>query len=372
MSDRPDRYDRHRAIEGFSQEALQRSRIAVIGAGAIGNEVVKNLCLLGVGRIDVCDFDDVALHNLTRSILLRETDVGRPKAAAVAARAARIDPNVTVTALPGDIRDTLGPARVAACDAVIGAVDNFEARLWLNRLCWLTGTTWINAAIDARYASVESFARGAGQPAACYECGLPESVYAKLAERFSCGGLARVAREQRVVPTTAITAGVAGAIAVARALRPPTSARRWLLDTQGGLASEATIARREDCPCCSETPAGAIRAMPGASARDLAAAIVAGTLPDADIELAEPVIVAAQCRHCGPTDARRRLVGLAARRVDATATFCFGCGSEAVAIELRDRFARAGALADALPVDQPLPVAFLRIGDRLVDLTGTG
>ena len=87
-----DRYARHRAIEGFSQEELQASRVAVIGAGAIGNEVVKNLCLLGVGAIDVYDFDTVELHNLTRSVLLREADIGRGKAASVARRAAELDP----------------------------------------------------------------------------------------------------------------------------------------------------------------------------------------------------------------------------------------------------------------------------------------
>ncbi|MGB7989115.1 MAG: ThiF family adenylyltransferase, partial [Candidatus Methylophosphatis roskildensis] len=67
----PDRYSRHRAIAGFSQERLLAMRVAVFGAGAIGNEVVKNFCLLGIGSIDLYDFDTVELHNLTRSILLR-------------------------------------------------------------------------------------------------------------------------------------------------------------------------------------------------------------------------------------------------------------------------------------------------------------
>ena len=94
-----DRYARHRAIAGFSQESLQASRFAVIGAGAIGNEVVKNLCLLGVGAVDVYDFDTVELHNLTRSVLLREADVGTGKATAVARRAREMDPAVTVRAV---------------------------------------------------------------------------------------------------------------------------------------------------------------------------------------------------------------------------------------------------------------------------------
>ena len=177
-----DRYARHRAIEGFSQEDLQASRIAVIGAGAIGNEVVKNLCLLGVGAIDVFDFDTVELHNLTRSVLLREADVGRSKAASVAQRAAELDSAVKVTAVEGDVWETLRFAELGRYRCVIGALDNFEARLRVNQLCWIAGVDWINAAIDSRYVTVESFAFGpspeeaGAAPPACYECGLPPSV----------------------------------------------------------------------------------------------------------------------------------------------------------------------------------------------------
>ena len=53
-----DRYARHALIDWFSQDTLRAARIAVIGAGAVGNEVVKNLALLGVGHIDVFDFDE--------------------------------------------------------------------------------------------------------------------------------------------------------------------------------------------------------------------------------------------------------------------------------------------------------------------------
>ncbi len=408
-----DRYSRHRAIEGFSQARLQASRYAVIGAGAIGNEVVKNLCLLGVGAIDVYDFDTVEVHNLTRSVLLREADVGAAKAQAVAARARDLDPAVTIRAIPGDVHDTFGPLAARSYAAVIGALDNFEARLRVNLLCWLTGTDWVNAAIDARHASVESFpfrsaARGAAgsaagsataddahartTPPACYECGLPASVYRRLAERRSCGGLARIAREQRVVPTTTITASVAGAMAVQQALSMPGASRRWLLDTDTGLASVARIASNAadgGCPACSRPPAAPAPApalapvdhaatpdgaradgaaqtgSAGATAAALARrAIAAGE--DA-IEFAEPIVWQADCANCGPTDATRAIVGRPARKVDENATFCFGCGEEAVRIELREIVSPV-ELREHLG-DRTLPLAFVRIGPHLVDTT---
>jgi molybdopterin-synthase adenylyltransferase len=45
------RYHRHNLIDWFSQDALAKTKIAVIGAGAVGNEVIKNLALLGVGEV---------------------------------------------------------------------------------------------------------------------------------------------------------------------------------------------------------------------------------------------------------------------------------------------------------------------------------
>ena len=53
-----DRYQRFRLIRWWDQEILRNSRVLVIGAGALGNEVLKNLALLGVGQIVLFDLDN--------------------------------------------------------------------------------------------------------------------------------------------------------------------------------------------------------------------------------------------------------------------------------------------------------------------------
>ena len=58
------RYDRHKLIDWFSQGELENSYIAVVGTGAVGNEVLKNLALLGVGKIDIFDFDKGCLQRI--------------------------------------------------------------------------------------------------------------------------------------------------------------------------------------------------------------------------------------------------------------------------------------------------------------------
>src|SRR2546421_11957613 len=83
-----ERFSRLRAIEWWDQEKVAAAKVLVIGAGALGNEVIKNLALLGVGHILIIDMDRIEASNLSRSILFRQTDEGNFKAQ-TAARAAR-------------------------------------------------------------------------------------------------------------------------------------------------------------------------------------------------------------------------------------------------------------------------------------------
>ena len=62
---------------------MQQANVLVIGAGALGNEVIKNLALMGVGNIFIIDFDKIEAANLSCSVLFRESDNNRSKAEVV-------------------------------------------------------------------------------------------------------------------------------------------------------------------------------------------------------------------------------------------------------------------------------------------------
>lgn len=109
-----DRYLRHSLIEWFSQDEIKTAKFAVVGAGAVGNEVIKGLALLGVSTIDIYDFDRIEIHNLTRSVLFRNNDIGRSKAQSAASRAKLLDQSVTINAFDGDFWDTLPLARLSS------------------------------------------------------------------------------------------------------------------------------------------------------------------------------------------------------------------------------------------------------------------
>ena len=173
MSERPlviddDRYSRLRLIAWWDQEKLAQARVLVVGAGALGNEVLKNLALMGLGHIYIVDFDQIEESNLTRSVLFRRNDCGRSKAEAAASALKDLNPDLEILALHADILTDLGLGMVAEMDVVMGCLDNREARLWLNRMCWKTGTPWIDGGIQEINGVVKVFVP---PDSACYECG---------------------------------------------------------------------------------------------------------------------------------------------------------------------------------------------------------
>ncbi len=340
---RTQRYRRHDLIDWFSQEQVAAARIAVIGAGAVGNEVVKNLVLLGVGEIDVFDFDVVERHNLTRSVLLREADVGRDKAEAVAERARALDPHVTVHGIAGDFWDTMSLGRLARYDCAIAAVDNLEARLRLNQMCQIAGVDLVNSGLDSRWVTVECFPFGSTPGVACYECTLPDTAYARVAERYSCGGLRRRAQLERRIPTTVVTASIAGALAASTALRFGRDAtlahsRRVLIDTIGGTSSVVEIDRRDGCPGCGAfaVPPRVVHTRNRWAPRSESAADA--SLAELPLRLSDALITSYECAACGPLAAATRYVNQRAAAFDDSIATCPSCAAPSVRVEIRDAF----------------------------------
>src|SRR5690606_29909653 len=144
-----DRYARLRLISWWDQDLLQAAKILVVGVGALGNEILKNLALLGVGEIYLVDMDRVEISNLSRSVLFRAEDAGKFKAEVAAARLRESNPELRVVPIVGNINFEVGMGLFRHVDVVIGGLDNREARMAINRRCWLTNTPWIDGAIEA-------------------------------------------------------------------------------------------------------------------------------------------------------------------------------------------------------------------------------
>lgn len=211
-----DRYSRFRLIPWWDQSKLQAARVLVIGAGALGNEILKNLVLLGFERIVVVDLDRIEESNLSRTILFRSDDVGSYKAD-VAARSVRtLAPNAKVKSIVANVLQSCGLGLFAWSDVIIAGLDNREARLWINRCAWKMNRPWIDGAIEGINGVARVFVAG---QAPCYECTLGETDWKLLEQRMSCNLLLREVNTEGKVPTTPTISSVIAGIEVQEAVK---------------------------------------------------------------------------------------------------------------------------------------------------------
>lgn len=196
-------FDRQQRIEWWSQEKISQAKVMVVGAGAIGNETLKNLALLGVRNILIVDFDTISISNLSRTVLFRQIDVGEKKAEVAAARTRELcladKPNIDW--FHGDMVWDLGTGIYKEMDLVLGCLDNVETRFAVNKQCWLAATPWIDAGINELGVHV-SFYMPSTPP--CYQCGATEEQRKATRRRYSCDNFKRSTFQEGRVATVQI------------------------------------------------------------------------------------------------------------------------------------------------------------------------
>jgi adenylyltransferase/sulfurtransferase len=207
-----DKYDRLKRIPNWSQDKLANAKVAVFGCGALGNEVLKNLALLGVGHIWVVDYDTIEIHNLTRSVLFRPSDIGRHKAEVVAERVQELNPDTQVYPIIGKLEYAFGRGLLREMDVAFGCLDSVGARREINKRCYYAGTPWIDGGISHQSGGVALFNPRVPE-AACYRCQMNSSAWARLNERYSCGYLNERFKEPTMA-TTIMTSAVVAAYQV--------------------------------------------------------------------------------------------------------------------------------------------------------------
>jgi adenylyltransferase/sulfurtransferase len=157
------------------QERLGRSRVTIVGLGALGSTLASHLVRAGVGRVRLCDRDFVELDNLQRQVLYDEDDVkaGLPKAAAAAAKLARINSEVTLETRICDVNYANAEELTKDVDLLLDGTDNFETRFILNDACVKAGRPWIYGGCVGSYGMVMTVQPGKGPCFACLVGGLP-------------------------------------------------------------------------------------------------------------------------------------------------------------------------------------------------------
>lgn len=344
------RYHRQELITWWDQSRLLASRVLVVGAGALGNEVVKNLALVGIGHIDVVDMDTVEHSNLARCVFFREESEGRPKAEALVDAASAVNADVELQAYVAPVQ-RLGIATLAEYDLVIGALDNREARAWVSQAVRKLGSHWIDGAIEG----LRGLARMFGPDGPCYACTLSEADWVQMSHRKSCTLLAPEEIREGKTPTNATTAAIIAGVEVQEAIKFLSGARDRLSLVGGcwtytGDSMESYVVRyREDEWCQDHDRYNDIQPSNAVSAAELVA-ISPGCIA---IDFEEDVITLGSCPSCGGeprTQVRSALHEGAGR--------CPSCSAEFPA-ELATSF---------VPDDPRLHLSFVELGLSMKDI----
>uniref|UniRef100_A0A672SHD5 E1 ubiquitin-activating enzyme n=1 Tax=Sinocyclocheilus grahami TaxID=75366 RepID=A0A672SHD5_SINGR len=139
------RYDGQIAVFGSAfQDKLKKQSYFLVGAGAIGCELLKNFALIGLGageggNITVTDMDSIERSNLNRQFLFHSKDIGRLKSEVAAESVKEMNPYMNITAHQNRVcpetEEVYTHSFYSNLDGVAAALDNVDARVYLDQCC---------------------------------------------------------------------------------------------------------------------------------------------------------------------------------------------------------------------------------------------
>jgi adenylyltransferase/sulfurtransferase len=296
----------------------------VIGAGALGNEIIKNLALLGVGNALIADMDRIENSNLSRSALYRASDNGKLKADVAARSAKDLYPQMNVHAFNGNVVYDLGMGVFRWADVVIGGLDNREARLAINRACFRLNKPWIDGAIE----QINGAARVFVPDGPCYECTMSETDWKLLQHRRSCNLLTRPEMEGGKTPTTPTVSSIIAGVQTQEAVKllhglDVIAGRGWVFNGVTAEVYQVEYQRKDTCYSHDQLD-DVISLNARADSMTVANLLTKARDhlgPTAELELARDVLEKLVCPKCGSAEELFASLG----RVSAEKAWCPGC-----------------------------------------------
>jgi molybdopterin/thiamine biosynthesis adenylyltransferase len=169
------RYSRHILLPQIGiqgQEALIQSHVLIVGAGGLGSPAAMYLAASGVGKLTICDSDEVDLTNLQRQIIHSTDRIGTAKTNSAKKTLAGINPEVNVITLNERMDEEKLSEVVTNADVVVDASDNFSTRLAINQACVIQKKPLVSGAAVRFDGQVAVFDLRQEQ-SPCYQCLFP-------------------------------------------------------------------------------------------------------------------------------------------------------------------------------------------------------
>ena len=134
-------------IGELGQSKLADARVLVVGAGGLGCAALQYLAAAGVGRIGICDFDNLEITNLHRQTLYEVSQIGKPKTEIAAIRMRSLNPHIEVVEHRSRLNNDNAEPLLSGYDWILDCGDNFDLSFTLNDACVRLGKTLIAASI---------------------------------------------------------------------------------------------------------------------------------------------------------------------------------------------------------------------------------
>lgn len=196
-------------LDSETGSRIRQTRILVVGAGAGGNEVLKNLALMGFGHFTIVDFDPIESNNLSRTTLFSKEHIGQSKSAVAAEVLSKLSLHESpqITSYNLRIQD-VGKQVFLDNDIVISCVDTNDARAYLNEWCVRLKKPFLEMGFEKFVVQV-CFFPNAARGDAC----LREVIgYGEFGgRRQSCSMLKLTDTQLQHIPTIQVSSALAGA-----------------------------------------------------------------------------------------------------------------------------------------------------------------
>jgi molybdopterin-synthase adenylyltransferase len=186
-----DRYSRQILFAGIGragQDRLLKSRVLIVGCGALGSAHAEALARAGVGTLRIGDRDFVESSNLQRQTMFTESDATErlPKSVACANHVREINSEIAVEAEVADVNHSNIERLIDQCDVVLDGTDNFSTRYLINDACIKHNVPWIYGAAVGSYGVTMTIRPHEGP---CLRCIFPEVPAAASAPTCDTAGV---------------------------------------------------------------------------------------------------------------------------------------------------------------------------------------
>ncbi|MDR1460988.1 MAG: molybdopterin-synthase adenylyltransferase MoeB [Campylobacteraceae bacterium] len=243
------RYSRHIILPNVGlegQKKLKKSRVLIVGGGALGSPIGLYLASAGVGTIGIADFDEVDVSNLQRQIIHKTKNIGKKKT--LSAKEAILDINPHINVLTFDTKITAQNALevLKDFDIVADCTDNFPARYLINDACVLLDKPLVYGSIFRFEGQSSVFWSKKG---ACYRCVFPTPPSVGFAPSCAEAGV------------FGVLPGIIGSIQANEIIKLIIGAenktlinRLLVFDAWNMKFKELRLQKDDNCPICSKTP----------------------------------------------------------------------------------------------------------------------